>query len=274
MSQATVSAPPLPARRTARGLAPDPRLAWAVWLRGFTVFRRNALIETGGMLIEPLTMLGAIGFGLGQLVGQVGQGQSYAQFIAPGLAGSYAMFHALMDSTYGFYLLMSTRRVIRHMLETPMELQDLVLGEVVWNATRGAVVSAAVLLLIAPFGLVASPWALLIVPTGLLLGLAFASLGLCCAAVAPSINSINLVFNLIGVPMSFFCGVFFPVETLPDGLEPFVWALPLTQGVYLMRSFSLGEFGLLQGAAAAALAAYAVGLGFLAYVLLRRRLLR
>lgn len=222
MNQTTVSAPPSPASRATRGLAPDPRLAWAVWLRGFTVFRRNALIEMGGMLIEPLTMLGAIGFGLGQLVGQVGQGQSYAQFIAPGLAASYAMFHSLMDSTYGFYLLMSTRRVIRHMLETPMELQDLVMGEVVWNATRGAVVSAAVLLLITPFGLVASPWAFLIVPTGLLLGPTFASLGLCCAALAPSINSINLVFNLIGVPMSFFCGVFFPVETLPNGLEQFV----------------------------------------------------
>lgn len=41
-----------------------------------------------------------------------------------------------------------------------------------------------------------------------------------------------------------------------------------------MRGFNLGEFGPLQGAAAAALAAYAVGLSLLAYVLLRRRLLR
>lgn len=274
MARPTTVAVPAASTQAIGGLMPSPRLAWAVWLRNWEVFLRNAIVEAGGMVVEPLILLGAIGFGLGQFVGRMADGQSYAGFVAPGLAAGYAMWHSLYDSSYGFYLRMSTRQVIRHILETPVELQDLVLGEVVWNATRGAVATAAVLVLAAALGLVSSPWAVLAVPTGFLMGLVFASIGLCCAAVAPSINSLNIVFNLFATPLFFFGGVFFPITTLPEGVRTLVWTLPLTQGVYLMRGFASGQVGPLHAAAAAALVVTAAVAGYLAFLLLRRRLVK
>ncbi|MSQ11133.1 MAG: ABC transporter permease [Dehalococcoidia bacterium] len=256
-------------------LMPMPRLrmAWAVWMRGWNAFSRNYHIESGGIILEPLILLGAIGFGLGQFVGDIDGGTDYATFVAPGVVAGYAMFHALFDSTFGFYMRMDSRRVIRHILETPVQLQDLALGEAAFQATRAAMASGAVLAMSAIFGLVDSPWALLVVPTGFLVGLIFAGIGLCFAAIVPSISSIGLVFNIFASPMFYFSGVFFPLESLPDGLQPFVWALPLTPSVYLVRGMMSGDLGPEHGAAAAGLIAGAVVSLWLAYLLLRRRLI-
>jgi hypothetical protein len=49
------------------------------------------------------------------------------------------------------------------------------------------------------------------------------------------LSAILLVF-----PMFLFCGVFFPLTTLPIYLQWLAWALPLTSIVSLMRTLTLG----------------------------------
>ena len=140
-----------------------------IW-RGFRVWQRNRdavirgwKVEFGGIVIEPFVVLAAIGFGLGAYVGDIGD-LSYAEYLAPGLIASYAMFHATFDSTYGAYLRMDSHHVYEAMLFTPIGPSDIVLGEAMWGATRAAISGAVVLGAAACFGLISSPLAVLASP--------------------------------------------------------------------------------------------------------------
>ena len=116
--------------------APNAFYAIAVWRRHRDAFLRNWTTEAGGVLLEPLIVLGAIGFGLGQFVGDFEGDVDYATFVAPGIIAGYAMFHALFEGAYGAYLRMATHRVFDSILATPMQVEDLVLGEMLWGASR------------------------------------------------------------------------------------------------------------------------------------------
>lgn len=252
--------------------APSAIHALAVWRRHWDAFRRNWAGETGGIVLEPLVMLVGIGYGLGQFVGSVEGDVPYARYVAPGIIASYAMFHALFENTFGTYLRMSMHRVFDSILATPVEVEDLVLGEAVWGATRSIMTSVAILAVASALGLVASPWAVLAIPAGFLTGLVFAMMAICITSVVPTMSILNNVFTVLATPMFFVAGVFFPVETVPDIVRPIVWVLPLTPAVHLIRGLTLGDVGLAHLGSAAALVGMAAGFGLLAAVLMRRRL--
>ena len=110
-------------------------------------------------------------------------------------------------------------------------------------------------------------------PTAFLVGLVFFPLALSATAVVPSINSLNNIFTVVAVPMSFVSGIFFPVSSLPDWMEPIVWALPLTSAAHLMRGLVLGPLDITHLYAFLALVAMMVFFGLLATHLMRRRLI-
>ena len=66
--------------------------------RDILVYRRNWTIIVSGFF-EPIFYLLGIGFGLGTLVGDVGD-IPYAAFVAPGLMATAAMNGALFESTF------------------------------------------------------------------------------------------------------------------------------------------------------------------------------
>ena len=117
---------------------------WRVWQRNRDAVLRAWKVEFGGVLVEPFILLFAMGFGLGPYIGNMGD-LTYAEFIAPGVLASYAMFHATFDATYGAYLRMESHHIYEAMLFTPMEPRDIVLGEVMWGATRSIISASAVL---------------------------------------------------------------------------------------------------------------------------------
>ncbi|MDX1998284.1 MAG: ABC transporter permease [Thermoanaerobaculia bacterium] len=64
--------------------------------------------------------------------------------------------------------------------------------------------------------------------------LAFMALGIAVAMVAPTLESASLFLQMFSLPMSFLCGVFFKVDSMPAPLEWLSRALPLT---YLVDAF-------------------------------------
>ncbi len=253
--------------------APNAFYAVAVWRRHRDAFLRNWTTEAGGVFLEPLIVLGAFGYGLGQFVGEFEGDTSYAAYITPGLIAGYAMFHALFEGAYGAYLRLSMHRVFNSMLATPMQVEDLVAGEMIWGASRSVLTAIAVLVVALGFGLIESPLAAMAVPAAFLVGLVFFPMALSATAVVPSINSLNNVFTVVAVPMYFVSGIFFPVSSLPDWMEPIVWTLPLTAAAHLMRGLVLGPLDLTHLYAFLALVTMAVVFGLLATHLMRRRLI-
>ena len=246
---------------------------WCVWQRNRDAVIRAWKSEFGGLLVEPFILLFAMGFGLGTYIGTIGD-LTYAEFIAPGVLASYAMFHATFDATYGAYLRMESHHIYEAMLFTPMEPRDIVLGEVMWGATRAVASAGAVLVAAAAFGLVISPWALLAIPVAYLIGLTFASLAMVLTATATTIGAMNNFFTLFLMPMFYLSGTFFPLERLPVVAQELAWILPLTPATSLVRGLMTGELTPWMFAWAAELIAYAVVALFLASFFMRRRLLK
>ena len=246
---------------------------WRVWQRNRDAVLRAWKVEFGGLLVEPFILLFAMGFGLGPYIGNMGD-LTYAEFIAPGVVASYAMFHATFDATYGAYLRMESHHIYESMLFTPMEPRDIVLGEVMWGATRAVASAAAVMIAAAAFGLVSSPWAVLAIPVAYLIGLVFAALAMVLTATATTIGAMNNFFTLFLMPMFYLSGTFFPLERLPNVVQELAWILPLTPATALTRGLVTGNLTPWMLAWTAELIVFAIVPLFLASYFMRRRLLK
>jgi lipooligosaccharide transport system permease protein len=223
----------------ARLIAPSPRIAARVWrrdARNFSKLWRGALLPT---FLDPLFYLFAMGFGLGTYLATI-QGIPYKNFIAPGLVASAAMWSAVFETTYNTYIKMNENRLYDALVATPVEVPDLVTGELAWSATRSLVYGTSFLAVITAFGLVDSWWALTI-PLFLLLGGAcFGVIGMVFTALVPKIDLYSYFFTLFVTPMFLFAGIFFPLTKLPAALEVVAWFTPLYHLVNLMRELATG----------------------------------
>lgn len=213
--------------------------AWRVWQRNWDVSLRLWKVELWPGFLEPVIILLAMGFGLGALVQPIA-GQSYLQFIAPGLVASSAMFGATFECTYSSFIRMTFQKTYDALLASPLDVEDIITGEALWGATRALINGAAVLTVIAAFGLVRSPLALLILPLLFLQGMVFSSISLLFTGLAPSIYTFNYFFTLFITPLFFFSGIFFPLEQLPPVFQTVSWFTPLTHAVNIYRSLVLG----------------------------------
>jgi lipooligosaccharide transport system permease protein len=222
-----------------RELVPSPRHAAAVWLRNARVFSKLWKGALWPQFLDPLFYLVALGFGLGTYVATV-NGISYKEFIGPGLIASAAMWAASFECTYNVYLRMNETRLYDNILATPVEVQDLVAGDLAWSSSRSALYGTSFLIIVTIFGLVSSPWAILIPPLVFLGGLCFSVIAYTFTALIPKIDLYSYFFTLFITPMFLFSGIFFPLEKLPDALEVVAWFTPLYHLVNLMRELATG----------------------------------
>jgi lipooligosaccharide transport system permease protein len=245
---------------------------FGIWMRHWVAFKAGWMIDSTAIVIEPLFILIAIGYGIGRFVENVQGDLSYQEFVAPGIIAANAMWPALFNCGWGGYQRMTHQNVFETMTSAPVNLSELAAGEILWGATRSLMTTAAVLVIATGMGLISSPMAILILPLGFIIGLIFGGMGLTYAAIAPTQHSMMLIFTLIGTPIFFFSGAFFPIDSLNDSLQPIAWTMPLTGGVHAARGLSTGEFAMshLYGLL------YMIGLAAAfypaAFLLLRRRL--
>jgi len=216
---------------------------WRVWLRYFAVFRKSWLYGLLTTLTEPLLILGAFGIGVGGLVGTLdyqGQELTYRQFVFAGIAAQALLLQGFFEGAYGSFVRMYYQRVFQAIAVTPVTLSEVLWAEIIWDASRACLSAVVILGLGAALGDFAWQGALLALPLVLVGGLTFASLGVACAALSRTIEELGYPQYLIAIPMFLFCGVFFPLERLPDWLEPVILLLPLSGLVECIRSVTLG----------------------------------
>ncbi len=244
-----------------------------LWQRNRDVFLKLWRSEVPGFFAEPIMMLLAMGFGLGTYVA-LDDGQRYVEFIAPGIIAAYAMFSASFECTYGSFMRMKHQRTYDSIIATPLSIDDVSAGEMLWGATRSVITACVILVVVAAFGLVESPWALLVLPMAALTGLMFSSIALFFTSVAPSIYSFNYYFTLFITPMFFVSGVFFPISAFPDVMQHLTWVAPLTPVADLTRTMVSGRLGEGNWWGLAIIAGY-TGVFFpLSLIMMKRRLLR
>ncbi len=209
-----------------------------VWHRNLVVYRRIWMVNFMVPLLEPVFYLLAFGVGLSGLIGDVYYGGSeitYIEFIAPALLAISIMFNAFYETTYASFVRMYYQKTFDALLATPLSLEEVITGEIVWGATKSMLAAALMLLVISLFGLVRFPEGLLILPLAFLGGMAFASLGMYFTGIIPSIDMFNLPIFLVVTPLFLFSGTFFPVSGLPEWGQMVALASPLYHLVELSR---------------------------------------
>ncbi|HQA80074.1 MAG TPA: ABC transporter permease [Methanoregulaceae archaeon] len=217
------------------------RLSLKVWRRNWDVFFKTYQVNFLPPFIEPVLYLLAIGFGLGLYVGEI-NGVPYVNYIAPALLAISIMNASFFECTYSSYVRMYYQKTFDAMIATPLSLDDVITGELLWGATRSLIYSSVMLLVLILFGVVDLPLSLLIIPFSFLAGLLFACIGMCFTAITPGIDALNYPAFLFITPMFLFSGTFFPLEVLPPTVQVIAVALlPLTQLVIITRSLTLSS---------------------------------
>jgi lipooligosaccharide transport system permease protein len=226
---------------TTTSLSGIPALrSYAYWLAQYRRTWRGSVSTT---VVSPVLYLAAMGVGLGSLVHRSSAigGVTYLQFIGPGLLAATAMQVGASESTYAVLGSLKWVRVYHAMAATPLMPLDILLGHLLWIATRIAMASGVYLAVVAAFGGIKSPLGLLALPACLLIGLAFATPIVAFSTTRENDSGFAALNRFAIVPMFLFSGTFFPISQLPEVLRVVAYATPLWHGVELVRSLTLGH---------------------------------
>jgi len=214
-----------------------------VWVRYFMVYRRNIWYGMVTTFVEPLLYLVSFGFGVGGMIGELeisGIRVTYRQFVFAGVAAQTVLFQGFFEAAYGGFIRMYYQRIFQAIAVTPITVSEILWGELLWDASKATSAAMAVFMI----GVVSGDFRVVgifaYLPVVFICALLFAGMGLLTAARARSIDEISYPQFLLVFPMFLFCGVFFPLHNLPDLVRGFVWLLPLTGVIDLLRAITLG----------------------------------
>lgn len=232
---------------------------YILWLRQLKRFLRNKS-RIIGSLGQPLLFLVALGFGLGPVFQQAGQG-NYISFLAPGIiamsilfTGLFAGIEIIWDRQFGF---------LKETLVAPISRYNIMIGRTIGGATIAIIQGVIVfgITLIAGFDSLSAiniPMALAFM---FLIGLLFTALGTAIASVMEDMQGFQLIMNFLIMPLLFLSGAFFPLDNIPSALRIIVNLDPLTYGIDGLRGSVIG------------LSYYGVGFDFLVLSILTAVLL-
>ncbi len=161
------------------------RNAGIIWYRNFLVWRKligPALVLHFG---EPLIYLFGLGFGLGMLVGDI-EGMAYLTFLAAGLIASSAMMTASLEGTYSVFTRMVPQKTYSAILATPIEVDDIMAGELLWCASKALLSGIAIIIVATLMGAVESAYVIFAIPVIFLSALCFTGPAIVIASLSPT----------------------------------------------------------------------------------------
>lgn len=253
-----------------------PVFSWRfvpVWKRNFMVWKKLAVASVLGNIADPLITLIAFGYGLGSLLNNI-DGIPYIHYLASGSICMSIMMASSFEALYSAFSRMHVQKTWDALLNAPIELDDVVLAEMLWAATKAMFSGVAILGVMFALGIGLHPHTVLVLPMMFLIGVTFSSLGLVVNALAKGYDFFTYYFTLVLTPMIFLSGVYYPTTQLPNWLQAISGLLPLGAAVNLVRPLLLGGWPAAPLVDLAILLVYCVAGFYVASVVTRRRLLK
>ena len=117
---------------------------WTVWRRNFDVFIKTIKVNFLPSLFEPILYLAAFGFALGGFIPNL-NGQPYINFMAPALVAIAIMNGSFFECTFASFVRMYFQKTFDAIVATPVSVEEVVAGELLWGATRSTINATIVL---------------------------------------------------------------------------------------------------------------------------------
>ncbi len=206
---------------------------YILWLRQMKRYFRSRS-RVLGAIGQPLLFLLALGYGLGSVYKQAGQG-NYLQFLVPGIivqtllfSGVFWGIQILFDKRFGF---------LKEMLVAPVSRLRILLGSALGGATIS--LTQALLVFIISFTLGFRPHSWVMVPLALLimlaLSLALTSFGAGIASMVEDFQGFQSINNFLIFPLFFLSSALYPLTSAPTLLRILSSANPLSYCVDALR---------------------------------------
>ena len=188
-------------------------------------------------LMSPLLYLLAFGYGLGR--GDEMEGVTYIAFIIPGIVALSALSSSFSSTSTRMNVQRLYYRNFDEMMLCPLRVSSIVIGKAMLGIIRGLISCTIIFVL----GMFLTDELVLSIPFMIILlisCLAFSLLGETAAFLAKSHQSMAMFNTLVILPMTFLCGTFFSVSSMPGWVQTVLYALPLTYSSALLRESALG----------------------------------
>lgn len=204
-------------------------------MRFFVVFTQTLLPP----LISSALFIFVFGYSIGNNLSIRIQGQTYLQFIVPGLVMMY-LVEAPYANTSSSLFISRWHNLIQELLLSPLSYFEMVLGLLIGGVVRGLIVGTGVygislLFVRFPFYNVWIVAYFFIVVTIL-----FSCLGLLAGLWAEGFEKLSLWSTFVITPLIYFGGVFHSVEMMPPFLRVITWLDPI---FYLVSGLRYGMIG-------------------------------
>lgn len=154
--------------------------------------------------------------------------QRYIDFLLPGLMAFTLMQLAIAGS--GFNIVEFRRKgILKRLFVTPIQPKDFITAivlarmSIVIMQLTVLIALAAMLLDVRILGNFAAYFFVVILGTFI-----FLCIGFCLGSVAKTQQAIGAVGNLVILPQIFLSGVFYPIESMPELIQPLAYVLPLS----------------------------------------------
>ncbi len=228
---------------------------YILWLRELKRYVRSRA-QIIASLAQPMLYLLVLGFGLGPVFQQSGNG-SYLQFVAPGVVGMSILFTAifsgiglLFDRQFGF---------LKETLVAPVPRIIVMIGRTLGGATVAMIQGTLIFVVCVIAGFRPVNWAT--VPLAFvfmaLTAIVFCGLGTAIGSLLQDMQGFQLIMNFIVMPIFFLSGALFPLTNLPKILDIATKLDPLSYGVDGLRGALIGitHYGLVTNISALGFAA-------------------
>lgn len=217
---------------------------YILWLRQIKKFLRSKS-RIIGSLGQPLLFLLALGYGLGPVFKQAGQG-NYIDFLAPGIIAMTILFTAIFsgieiiwDRQFGF---------LKETLVAPVSRFNIMLGRTLGGATVATIQGVIVFVISVIAGFRPASYGHLIATLLImfLIAVIFTAFGTAIASVLQDMQGFQLIMNFLVMPLFFLSGALFPLTGLPKAVAIITQIDPLTYGVDALRGVltNTAHFGL------------------------------
>ncbi len=228
---------------------------WTLYTKEIRRFLKVSVQTVLAPAVQTLLFIAVLSLAWGQDRADV-LGQPFATFIAPGLVMMSILTNAFANSSSSL-IVSKIQGSSVDFLMPPLSSGELAAAFVAGAATRGLLVGAASLLVVAPFADItpAHPlWAIYFAVVGAVL---LGAIGAVAGVWAEKFDHLSAVTSFVITPLTFLSGTFYSVTILPDAIEPLVRANPV---FHLIDGFRYGFIGTSDGSVAVA----AVSTGVLA----------